>query len=69
MRVRVDSNAAAGTELAFRSAFIEIGTSPLCIYYGADRTVRMGNMCSFTLMTYVRSRISHFLSNPHFRLR
>lgn len=39
VRVRVDSNMAAGTELLFRSAFFEIGTSLHCIYYGADRRV------------------------------
>ena len=39
VRVRVDSNVAAGTELVFRSAFFESGSNPLCTYYGADRTV------------------------------
>ena len=46
VRVRVDSNVAAGTELVFRSAFFELGTNPLCIYYGADRTV-----CMWILLT------------------
>ena len=41
VRVRIESNVAAGTELVFRSAFFEIGINPLCIYYGADRTVCM----------------------------
>lgn len=39
VRVRVDSNVTAGTELVFRSAFFESGSKPLCTYYGADRTV------------------------------
>jgi len=41
VRVRVNSNLPDGTMLVFRSAFFEVGTSPLCDYYGTDRTVRM----------------------------